>query len=42
MLPLLNENGAFFDYLSGRLLPLSLVYSADRLVCGMDDQGNRV
>jgi len=41
MLPLLNENWVFFDYLSGHLLPLSLVYSTDRLVYGMDNQGNR-
>jgi len=42
MLPLLNENGVFFDYLSRHLLPLSLVYSTGRLVYGMDDQRNRV
>ena len=42
MLPLLNENEVFFDYLRGHLLPLSLIYSTDRLFYGMDDQGNRV
>jgi len=42
MLPLLNGNEVLFDYLSGHLLQLSFIYSTDRLVYGMDDQGNMV